>query len=268
MVKSVLILAAILAATVAGARDAESYDGYSYFSVGVQSMSYEEHNPTYDSLAKVTNPIYRSGSLLKITDTIDISLDFLSTVVPNETEETWKKNGNPFQTNKVQVIFSSIEGAVQYKVTQNHRLLAGFGYSLNSYKRYDINRSTTTESVIEELISSLKFQVGYAYESRTAGIKGWRISGRAIAGLPIFQQATNTLFPGATFNDTEGYDLNALVSLGYTVYTGLEIGVYGGYNYSYKKGSQQEYQGGTLSWPENYFKSYEGGVQLSWHLDN
>lgn len=267
MVKSVLILAAILAATVAGARDAESYDGYSYFSVGVQSLSYEEHHTTFDSLAKSSNPIYRSGSLLKITNKIDISLDFLSTVVPNQTEETWKKNGNPFQTNKVQVIFSSIEGAVQYKVTQNHRFLAGLGYSLNSYKRYDFN-TTSTSTVVEELISSLKLQAGYAYESRTAGIKGWRISGRAMAGLPIYQQATNTLYPGATFNDIEGYDLNALVAVGYTVHTGVEIGVYGGYNYSYRKGSEQSYQGGTLSWPKNYFKSFEGGVQLSWHLDN
>lgn len=271
MVKSRLIWMMFLLGTAlfAGERNAEKFDGYTYFSVGVQSLSYDEHDSVaqYESSAKASNPIYRSGSLMRINDSFDVSLDFLSTILPTQADETWTKNGTPFQTNKADMLFSSMKLLVQYKFTPQHRLLTGFGYSLNSYKRYDFNTSTTT-TVVEEQIASFKFEAGYGYESRPVGIEGMRVSGRLMGAVPVVQQAKNTAFPDVTFNSTQGYDVAAMLAVGYTVYRGVDVGIYGGYNYSYRRGSQMSYQGGNLRWPENYFKSYEMGLQLAWHLED
>lgn len=250
--------------------DVHQYDGYSYGSIGFENVTYKEFG-TVSSKASGTSPLYTSGTLVRVNDRYDFSLDFASTLLPTTINEKWVSSSDGLlQHNDYDLLTNSAQLLVHYKFTPQHRFIAGPHYLLNTFKRYnwvkDNNAVILPVGVVEERISSLNMGAGYWYESKPAGVEGWRFHAKSFLDLPIWQQATNTDFEGANFDNTGGYNFDVTLYGGYTLLKGLEIGVYAGYNLQQRDGGEIPYMGGTLSWPENKLTSFRGGVQAVWNF--
>lgn len=251
------------------------YDSYNYFSFGVQNMQYEEHyssttNGEIHSTAKATSPVYMSGTLIRINDTFDFSIDLASTLLPTQVEETWTANGALAQKNQLDALLSSMQFLTHYKLNNNHRLLIGLSYKMNNFKRYSFkdsnNVNDTSRGVSEERIATLYTSTGYWYESSPHAKKDTlRFKFNALVGKRVWNEASNTEFEKVIFNNTSGYKLETSAYIGYPVLEGLEIGVFTGLSYQDKPGTNTHTDGRTR-WPENTLTVWQTGLSVVWNF--
>ena len=257
------------------------YDGYSYFSVGMQNTKYEENivlsnGQKVHSSATATSPVYISGSLIRINDKFDFSMDLLSTLLPTETDEKWYLDGVYTQQNKFDATITNMQFYGHYKLTNNHRIVFGPTYSLNSFKRYtfkDANGNIILDNVTgarlgltEERVANLRFAVGYWYESAPHGrTQQMRYRFNATFGHSIWTQATNTGFEKVSFDTINSYELQSSAYAGYTVFKGLEIGAFAGYSRQEKTSTDVASDGHT-KWPKNTLTLLQGGISVVWNF--
>jgi hypothetical protein len=287
--KKILIISGIAAITLFAAD--RNFDGYSYFATGVQHFEYTEKfiytfnsayigkngktypassNVAVKSKLNVTNPVYLSGSLIKFNNNWDLSMDFASTLKPNETTEEWLDRGDDstIVSNYATIMSNSMKFLMHYKITNLHRITFGFNYILNTFKRYN-NPDTNgaTQYLVEETTSTLVLNLGYWFESNTAALDGLRIKFNIEGGLPVYENVTNTAAPSLTFDKTSGYNLSTGLTVGYTLFRGLEIDLFTNYSYMYRDGETQHKDGKTIIWPTNITQSLDGGLQVTWKFD-
>ncbi len=268
------------------------YDGYSYFSVGMQNITYKEKffsttsNANVNSIAEATSPVYISGGLMRVNDQYDFSMDIASTMLPSKSDEEWKIGGALAQTNSFDAMINSMAFLGHYKFTDNHRFVLGTTYTLNSYKRYTWKDETgkelpekTTDLVTgatiyapigltEERVATLYATTGYWYESIPHATKGQvRLKANALIGLPVWNQASNTAFEKMTFNSTSGYKFETNFYAGYPIISGLELGAFAGYSQQKKSGTDVASDGHT-KWPENTLGIWQTGLSLVWNFAN
>lgn len=274
MKKQLLLLAPLVAALSLNAGD-RYYDGYSYAGIGFENTMYQEtvffpNLGTVKSKAAVSSPVYSSGTLVNVNDRYDVSLDFSSTLLPSKTTEDWDGQNGALQRNDYDLLTNNAMILVHYKITPQHRIVAGPGYTLNIFKRYNWVKLDPLISVPvgvnEERSASLSATLGYWYESKTAGVEGWRFKGHALVGLPVWQQTNNTASGGdVVFHDTAGYNSDVCLYAGYTFFKGFEIGAFMGGNYQKRNGgSQYDTAGNNVVWPENTLTIYRGGLNAVW----
>jgi hypothetical protein len=286
--KKLLIISSIAAITLfAGERN---FDGYSYFAVGLEHFEYTEKfiytfknayigenkktyaansNVAVKSKLNVTNPVYLSGSLIKFNDKWDLSMDFASTLKPNETTEEWLDRGDDstIVSNYATIMSSSMKFLMHYKFTNLHRVTFGFSYFLNTFKRYNDPSKSGTQYLVEETASTLVLNLGYWFESNTAAYDGLRIKFDIEGGLPVYENIKNTAAPSLTFDKTSGYNFSTGVSIGYPLFRGLELDLFANYSYMYRDGETQYKDGKTIIWPTNITQSLNGGLQVTWKFD-
>ncbi|MDD2828399.1 MAG: hypothetical protein PHW18_02365 [Sulfuricurvum sp.] len=292
--KKLLLTALIPLALFGNDEGGKIYNGYTYFSVGVQNTAYQEDffsttlGQNVHSDVKTTSPVYISGGLMRVNDKYDFSMDIASTLLPTQGDEKWYTDGALYQTNSFDAMINSMEFLGHYKVTNNHRFVLGATYTLDSYKRYTwkdetgayITQTVTdpatglpTDSGVklgltEERVATLYATTGYWYESIPHATMGnVRFKANALIGLPIWNQANNTSFEKITFNSTSGYKAEANLYAGYPLLKGLELGLFTGYNYQKKSGTDVAADGHT-KWPENVLSSWQAGVSLVWNFSN
>jgi hypothetical protein len=286
--KKILILSSIAAITLFAAD--RNFDGYSYFATGVQHFEYTEKfiytfknayvgengktypknsNVAIKSKLDVTNPVYMSGSLIRFTNNWDLSMDFASTLKPNETTEKWLDRGDDstIVSNYATIMSNSMKFLLHYKFTNLHRVTFGFSYFLNTFKRYNDPSKSETQYLVEETSSTLVLNLGYWFESNTAALEGLRIKFNIEGGLPVYQNVKNTAAPSLTFNKTSGYNLSTGLTVGYTLFRGLEIDLFTNYSYMYRDGETKHENGKTIIWPTNITQSLDGGLQVTWKFD-
>lgn len=278
MMKKILLLGLIPFAL--SAKDSSLYDGYSYFGFGSQSISYKE-DYTYQSGEKIkssadaSSPIYISGSLVRVNEQYDFSIDFASTILPTQITEKWQSDWRFVQQNKFDATINSMQLLGHYKLTDNHRIVAGPGYSLNSYKRYefkDQNGNYLTDphtnakyGLLEERVATLYISGGYWFESIPHATQGEpRFKFATLLSLPIWNQATNTEFEKVTFDSTSGYRFEVNGYAGYPIMDGLEIGLFG--RYSIQKKSKTDTIG-SVHWPENTLTQLQMGINAVWNFN-
>ncbi len=276
--KKILITALLPLAIFASEK---SYDGYTYFSVGVENIKYVEDitlstGEKVHSEAKATSPVYVSGSLVRVDDLFDFSIDLSSTLLPAEIDETWHIDGALAQTDKFDAMINSMQFLGQYKINNNHRVVAGATYKLNTYKRYtfkDENGNILTDSttnaklgLIEERVATLYATTGYWYESTAhASPNALRFKFNALLSQSIWNEASNTGFEKVTFNELSAYSLESSGYVGYPVMDGLEVGLFAGYSYQKKPGTDVASDGHT-KWPDNTLTLWQGGVSVVWNF--
>ncbi|MCK9372339.1 MAG: hypothetical protein M0P91_04020 [Sulfuricurvum sp.] len=274
MKKRLLLLAPLLAAVSLGAGE-RYYDGYSYVGIGFENAAYQEtvfipNLGSVKSKAVVSSPVYSSGTLVKVNERYDFSLDFSSTLLPSKTTENWDSPSGALQRNDYDLLTNNAMILAHYKITPQHRIVAGPNYTLNTFKRYTWvqldPRIAIPVGVIEERSASLSATLGYWYENNTAALEGWRIKGHALLGLPVWQQTNNTASGGdVVFNDIGGYNTDVSLYAGYALFKGLEIGAFVGGNYQKRNGgSQFDSAGNNVVWPENTLMIYRGGLNAVW----
>jgi len=285
--KKLLFIAPLAFATLSfGECYQRSFDGYSAIGVGVQSFVYQEVGEIsgikFKSESKATNPVYISRTLVKVNNGLDFSIDAVSTLVPQEADETYRdrETGKVLQTNKSEMITSKLDFLLHYKFTKQFRFLTGMGYTLNSFSRsvlvdgVIINGKTKKDMyyLTKENSASTVLNVGFWYESNTAALKGVRYKLKATYGFPIWQKTTNSAFPNVEFHEKEGRDYTLTAYLGYTLTKGVEVGLTSSYVYMYRKGGAKENVLGAdgerhnILWPKNYTKQWNNALMFVWNF--
>jgi hypothetical protein len=272
----------VFSLTCASALMASGYNGYTYFSVGMENISYSEAMTTSKGSLKLeaqgNSPVYISGGLMRVNDTFDFSMDISSTLLPSQINETWSLNGAVEQNNHLDAMINSMQFLGHYKLTDNHRLVLGPTYSLNSYKRYnfkDANPSggevidETDGILLEERVATLYATLGYWYESIPhATPEKFRIKFSALYGQPIWNDASNTGFEGVSFSSLSGYKIDTNLYVGYPIMDGLELGIFTGYRNQSKIGTDRTTNsaGKGVSWPENTLEIWQAGISAVWNF--
>ena len=287
-----IILSGLLLGSVGVASEMDrNFDGYNYFAVGIEHFKYTEKfiytfNGVYTapsgktylkgeqvavkSKIDVTNPVYISGGLIRFSDKWDLSMDLASTLKPNVTQEEWLDRGNDsvIVNNYATIMSNSLKFLLHYKLTNQHRLTAGVSYILNIFKRFnDPDAGTTT--LVEETSTSAILNIGYWFESNTAALDGFRIKYEITAGLPVYQNVTNTAAPDLKYDNTAGFNFDTSLYVGYKVYKGLEIGLFGSYYYMYRDGetktiTDSDGKSQDVIWPTNITQNLKTGLQVTW----
>lgn len=285
------------------------FSKYSYFMLGSEFVRYQESYSKYDSDVSVSNIVVMSGGLTRVNDRIDFSLDTVSTLLPNEGNETWtaandldftvQTCANPdltaaacesqnlyeertvsvgantvLQKNRVKIGNSSLRGLFHFKWTPVWRTVAGAKFSYESYKRYgartdfpDVVSVTTSE--VEESVANLNVNVGMAYESAPDSQDRSHSVARFVIGMPVWRQAENTSFPNSTFDEASGYEIDLEGRHLWSVYSGVELGIYAGYQYTSRDEERLVDAGGggkDLILPDATTEAFRLGAMASWDL--
>lgn len=266
----------------------EKFEGYSFFKTGLQNISYEEryvykkdHPSRGISKGDVqknnfsgTNFVTIGGNIAPINDKYDFSFETVSTIIPQEIDEEWTVANVTNQTDRATIDFTQITFLIHQKYTPRHRAVGGLEFKKLAFERYDFGLpngedafpqlSDSEQSLINirERISSLSLDAGYWYESANVGKKGWHYSAKALAKVPVWQNAENTSAPDISFSDPSGYDLDLEVGVSYTIRENIDLGLFAGYSYIYRVGESK----GDVHWPENTFNAYTLGLSFIWNL--
>jgi len=282
--KKLLVLSTALISSLFAANNG-NYDGYSYFAVGFENFKYsEKFIYTFNSMMKgnngkvymkntsvavksklnSTSPVYLSGGLIRFSSKWDLSMDFISTLKPNTANEDWLDRGDDsaITTNYATIMSNSMKFLMHYKITNNHRLTFGFNYILNTFKRFN-DPDAETIKLVEETTSTLVADVGYWFESNSAA-KGLRIKYELTAGIPVYENVENTAAPELEFDKAKGFNLDTSAYVGYTIFRGVELGIFGSYSYMYRDGDEKSYKGQKVIWPTNITQALRGGLQVTW----
>jgi len=288
--KKILLLSTILACAFAGNTKDRNFDGYSYFAVGIEHFEYNEKfiytfknayqgengktypansNTAVKSKLNITQPVYLSGGLIRFNPKWDLSMDFSSTLKPNETKEEWLDRGDDstIVSNYATIMSNSMKFLLHYKFTNLHRLTFGFSYFLNTFKRYNDPDESGSQYLVEETTSTLVLNLGYWFESNTAAKDGLRIKFNVEGGLPIYENVKNTAAPNVTFDKTTGFNFSTGIDVGYTLFRGLELGIFSNYYYMYRDGQTKYVNGKKIIWPTNITQDIQGGLQVTWKFD-
>jgi hypothetical protein len=284
----VLLLGSVVCSSLLIAE--RNFDGYSYFATGIENFRYSEKflytfNGSYKSKYSnkqyvkgsqvavkskidVNNPVYISGGLIRFSKNWDLSMDLASTLKPNVVTEEWLDRGDDSTIikNNATIMSNSMKFLLHYKLTNKHRVTAGVNYVLNIFKRFNEAEEESTE-LVEETSSSLMFDIGYWYESNTASLDGVRIKCEITAGIPIYQNVTNTAAPDLTYTNKAGFNFDTSLYLGYSLFRGLELGMFGNYAYMYRDGETKEVDGSKIIWPTNITQTTRYGLQVTWKFD-
>ncbi|QCT94788.1 hypothetical protein FE773_06215 [Caminibacter mediatlanticus TB-2] len=280
------ITLSLIATGILLASNINSFNGYSYFIIGAENFQYSEKfiytfknayivgDKTYlpgqsvavKSKINVTSPVYMSGGIVRFSPKWDLSMDFISTLKPNQTTEKWidRGEGNTIITNYATIMSNSMRFLLHYKLTNQHRIAFGFNYILNNFKRYN-NPDVQTTELVEETSASAMIDLGYWFESNTAG-KGFRLKYSIVGGYPVYQNVKNTKAPDLTFTKAKGYNVDTSFYIGYSFYKGLELGLYAGYSYMYRDGDTKTYKDQLVIWPTNITRVARGGLQITWNF--
>ena len=275
-----IILCSIsLDATDINTKKDSSYGSYNYVALGFESIHYEEvgtrtsTGKNFISSATADSPVYLSGSLTKMNETYDFSIDAISTLLPTQAAETWHEDGELASTDTLELLVSSIKILGQYKKTNNHRIASGIRYDLNLYKRHtflnvDGSSAASDGTLSEEKVATLSLMGGYIYESSPFSNGNYRYKFSALAGKPLWRNATNTGFKDVSYDSTTGYSYEVGGYFGYQVIKGLEVGIFADYDYQIKIGGDRAVTAdGTILWPENTLKVFRSGMSLVWNFN-
>ncbi len=217
--------------------DKSKYE-YSYFTAALQTMDFQtdlrmSDGTTYHSEATTNNPVYMTGALYNMIGDFALSYEIATTLVPISTDETFYKNGLQIQTEDTQMFNNSIEVLGQYKLTDNHRLVAGGTYSLNFWKRYNFSTDPNSYYIIEQRDLSVMVSAGYWYEAFYLDSK-LHTNFRALGSVPLWSETENT-GEDVTFSNREGYQLSLSLHVGYDLFSDKELGLLLRYSHTYRE---------------------------------
>lgn len=252
-----------------------NFDGYSYFTVGMENITYEESFTNISSSVDVSSMVINTGGIYVINDKFDFSIDALATFSPDASEENWNLSGSALQKNKFEYTRASTNVQLHYKYTPEFRFLAGPSFSYQTYKRYSFEaldpRVEVIDGVVEENTTDLFFDVGVAYESAAVANVPWRYSLKALVGYPVWSEAKNTNYDGVKFSPS-GYRYSLSGNISFEVLTGVHLGLYAAYHFDQRDEDGGKHFFGSdgvtreVSLPEAKTTNATLGAQVIWNL--
>lgn len=219
--------------------------GYSFFTVGLENVTYKEYYGGTESSVNISNPVLNSGGLYYINDKFDFSIDALASFSPQGSTEDWHHNGGLIQTNQLEYLKTATNILLHYKLTDAWRVIGGPALTYQTYTRYDLKTHNGYDNSAfygtwEETSTDIFVDLGLAYDKGSLQSDSkWRVSGRAVVGVPIWSVTQNTRFPDNSFTDL-GVRATLEGSLSYEVMQGLHVGWYAmlGYEKRFESDSQ------------------------------
>jgi len=265
------------------AKEVKASPGYSYFTIGVENVTYKESGSGVSSTATTSSPILNTGGLFLVNDQFDFSLDALATFSPSESTEKWESaSGTLMQKNSYEYSNAETRLLVHYKYTPEWRILFGPSFRYQSYTRSDLrslngysNSVFKEGSTWKESSTDLSINVGLGYDSGSL-FKSDKIhsSFKWVAGVPAWSHTENTRLSGGEFSYF-GYHTMLSGNISYQVIRGLHLGWYvnlkyekrfesGSESVTYREGDNLVSASAILPEAETY--GFSTGLQLLWKL--
>ena len=270
---------------VAGAPAPSHESGYSYLTMGVENITYQEAfmgSGGAVSDVSTSSPVLNTGGLYYVNEKFDFSIDALATFTPMGSTEQWEDSqGRAYQQNQFEYLRTSTNILVHYKWRDDIRFVFGPSLTYQTYKRYGLKGLNGYENPVfregdtwEEKSTDIFVDVGLAYDSGSLFHSDkWRISGRWIAGVPIWSVTENTKFENVSFDDF-GFRTSLEGTLSYEVMKGLHLGWFVMLGYEFRAesdpqvvqfmDSQGEWKQGTAWLPEATTYTFNTGIQALW----
>lgn len=301
MKKNVLLLSTLLISTSLYSNTLEKKSdgkgGYSYGGIGIETVTYSENGLTrgknFNSKAKVTSPVYMTGSLTQVNEKFDFSIDAISTLVSNSTTENWEYDNQFAQSNQFDSSLSELKVLLHYKLKKQHKMLIGPKYTSFSAKRHtfkdsngnpfvyrnsdanstpiknDKGETLPSVGLSEENVSTFSLALGYEFENEPFGSDEIRFKVSTLLTKPIWRRADNTAFEEVSFKSTTGYGYELNSYLGYKLMKNVEIGLFAEYNLSKKNNADytNDSKGNRVQWPNNELKVFRSGIKLLWNFN-
>lgn len=215
-------------ASTAVASDADDRYGYSYFTMGMEHVHYEESGVAHSSVS-LLNPVLNTGGLYRVNEDFDFTIDALATFSPMNSEEEWRWNGQVIQHNEAEYLKTATNVLLHYKLQDNWRVVAGPSLTYQTFTRYGIKNYTEQGNKYfvgtwEETTTSIFADLGVAYDDGTLfSADKWHVSGKALIGLPIYSQTSSTQFSDVNF-DSQSIRTSLEGTVSYEVMEGLHLG--------------------------------------------
>ena len=235
----------------------------------IYTQNFDTTNGNYALKSKITSPYYITGNLTRINSTFGFEIVVASTLFAESTAEEVHSD-NAITQHDIEMTLTDISLTLHYKpVNEFHRATFGFKYNYEVQKRYNFKQEELNNiGIIENKIASFSLNAGYLYSSKIlTGTKGWHYRVGTSAGIPIFAVTADTYPPNSyEMGTTWGYLINANGYLGYTVYKGLEIGIYTDYMYRvrFDEVRYQDALGNTIESSNSYTDRFNYGFMASW----
>ncbi|PWI32974.1 hypothetical protein DI392_11705 [Vibrio albus] len=238
---SKVIVLVLFFSSVAQSYEIEEDYGYSYFTVGMENVTYEESYSGITSSVTTTSPILNTGGLFHVNDKFDFSMDAMATFSPSESTEAWKdSSGALMQENSYDYSNAETRVLLHYKYTPEWRILVGSSFRYQSYTRSDLrgingyNNPVFLEgSTWKESSTDVTLDAGVSYDNGSlSGDNKLRTSFKFVAGIPVWSCTENTRLSGGDFSYF-GYHTMLEGNISYEMIKGLYLGWY--INMKYEK---------------------------------
>ncbi|PFG45639.1 hypothetical protein ATG66_3936 [Vibrio sp. ES.051] len=226
--KSYVAFALLGVASSVTANELDDRHGYSYFTLGVENVNYEEAGAARSSV-NLLNPVINTGGLYRINEDFDFSIDALATFSPVNSEEEWRWNGQVIQHNEAEYLKTATNILVHYKLENNWRFVVGPSLSYQTFTRYGLKNYTAQGNKFfhgtwEETTTSIFANLGMVYDDGTLFAEDkWHISGKALIGLPLYSQTSSTQFSDTDF-DSHSLRTSVEGTISYEIFEGLHLG--------------------------------------------
>lgn len=278
-----IFIVGLVFTSLAQAKEREESLGYSYFTIGVENVTYEESSDGVSSKVTTSSPILNTGGLFHVNDQFDFSLDALATFSPSESTEEWTSgSGMLMQQNSYDYSNAETRVLVHYKLTPEWRILFGPSFRYQTYTRSDLqmlngysNAVFLEGSTWKESSTDLSLNAGIGYDNGSLfKHEKIRTSFKWVAGLPAWSRTENTRLSGGEFSYF-GYHTSFEGNISYQIIKGIHLGWYLNLKYEKRFESDSEsvtYRDGddlvsaSAILPEADTYGFSTGVQLLWKL--
>ncbi|WP_430461940.1 hypothetical protein ACQUQU_03875 [Thalassolituus sp. LLYu03] len=161
MNRSRIALALLMATPLAQAEFSNT--SYSFFSAGVESVSYGEHLDNFggnkvDSEFTALNFVQRSGGYTAIDDRFGFFIKTASTLIANEETEEWKAKGfsGPVQEDVAAMNFQMLDLNMAYHMGNGGYWLAGIHYQKIAFSRFGWASTSQTDAFADSIEEYIK----------------------------------------------------------------------------------------------------------------
>ncbi|WP_217521721.1 hypothetical protein [Vibrio metschnikovii] len=219
--------------------------GYSYFTLGVENVHYQEQHGATQSSVTMLNPVLNSGGLYRINTDWDFSIDALGTFSPRNAQEQWQWQGQRLQDNQTEYLKTATHVQLHYKWQDHWRIVAGPSFTYQTYTRYAANTylgqgHLQNVGTWKETMTQVYLDAGLGYDSGyLSGADGWLWKGKLMFGLPLWNRITNSQFADMSF-DSFGFRTGLEGSLSYQIMPGLNVGGFMLFSYEKRFASQNK----------------------------
>jgi hypothetical protein len=267
--------------------------GYSYFSFGIETITYEERlNRSISAFdrdipfnlvsdGEVASPTIRTGGLYYIDESFDFSMDSSATFAPAAGDESWFMTidipeVNITGTNRVQEnVFTFTDatttGLLQFKLNPMLRVVGGAEFALHTFKRFDFESLSPLvvigDNYTEETVANVNLMAGIAFESGELKRTGNTLSAKLLVGLPVWVDVVNSSNTDVTFSEAGGYSLLAEARYSFSISQGMNIGVFTSYRVTERDEQEDSAEDGRLVFiPEATTTGLAVGLSVVWDL--